>query len=188
LIFWTVGVESAKGSDPTGGVDVAALFDAHGAFVLRCLVRLVSDESVAEDIAQEVFLIAHRRRHELDAERNLAAWLYRVAVNVAWRHKRSFARRARLRDRAADAPLPVDDPGDPERLAADRDHARKVRRCLAHLPPSQREVFVLFELEDKSGEQVAQLLGVPIATVWTRLFRARDRFRKAWQTDGGTDG
>jgi RNA polymerase sigma-70 factor (ECF subfamily) len=187
IVFWTVAPAAPGGeARPASGVDVAALFDAHGAFVLRSLTRLVPDESVAEDIAQEVFLIAHRRRHELDAERNVPAWLYRVAVNVAWRHRRTFARRAQLRDRAAVEPAPPAS-GDPERVVADREHARRVRACLQQLPREQREVFVLFELEEKSGDEVAALLGIPVATVWTRLHRARARMRQAWSSTGTAD-
>ena len=186
ILFWTVAPEPGDRAARAPGLDVAALFDAHGAFVLRSLVRLVPDESVAEDIAQEVFLIAHRRRHELDGEKNLAAWLYRVARNVAWHHQRAFARRARLADRAATEPS-AGAPGDPERSVSARDEARRVRACLARLPPAQREVFVLFELEEKTGEEIAVLLDIPAATVWTRLHRGRARMRDAWQRTRGAD-
>lgn len=188
IFFFSMGPETAPSSSSRASqnVDIAELFDEHGAFLLRVLVRLVMDEAIAEDMAQEVFLIAHRKRAELDGEKNVAAWLYRVAVNVAWRHRRTFARRARLRDAAeqeAASGATIGAPGrhgDPERSLDDAERARRVRECLARLPREQREVFTLYELEEKSGEEIAALQGIPVATVWTRLHRARERFRRAW--------
>jgi RNA polymerase sigma-70 factor (ECF subfamily) len=160
--------------------DIAVLFDVHGAFLLRVLVRIVGDRTQAEDVLQEVFLLAHRRRHELDPNGNVVGWLYRSALNVVRHHRRTLARRARLHAAVAREPRGDDGRG-PERPGTMRDTAQNVRACLTALPISQREVFVLFELEELDGERIAELVGAPVATVWTRLHRGRDKFRRAWR-------
>ncbi len=178
LALWTVPTVSDARAPV---VDVAALFDAHGAFLLRVLVRIVGDRTQAEDVLQEVFLLAHRRRHELDPNGNVVGWLYRTALNVVRHHRRTLARRARLHAAVAREGEPPGDDHSPERPAITRDTAQNVRACLTALPISQREVFVLFELEELDGERIAELVGAPVATVWTRLHRGRDKFRRAWR-------
>lgn len=166
--------------DREGAVDIGAWFDQHGAFLLRMVQRLTGLNSQVEDVVQDVFLIAHRRRHEIPPEINIRGWLYRVAVNLVRHQKRSFARRLALQERLTtqDAVAPATTP---EEDAQRQQQALLVRQCVARLPLKQREVFVLFELEGIEGQQVAQLLDIPENTVWSRLHHGRKRFRALWQ-------
>lgn len=166
---------------PPGGVDVGALFDEHARFLLRVAERLTGQPAFAEDLVQEAFLIAHKKRHQLTPGPELQGWLYRVVSNLVHHHRRTLARQHRLKSAVAAEPA--------ERLAEgpDGDHDRRemaqaVRAAVTTLPHKQREVFVLYELEGLEGAQIAALLDIPVNTVWTRLHHARDRFKKHWQS------
>lgn len=159
-------------------IDLGALFDAYAPFLVRVITRVVGASDRAEDIVQRAFLTAHRKglpSSEPDAAR---AWLYRVAMNEVRHERRSWARRARLSARLIEEPTLA--PTDPHDLVEASRQSAAVRSTLARLPPKQREVFALYELEELSGSEIAALVGVPENTVWSRLRLARERFRKLW--------
>lgn len=168
-------------------VVVDELFLAHAAFLVRTLERMTGDRAQAEDLAQEAFLVAHRRRADLRADGNPRAWLYRVAMNLLHKSRRSFARELRFLGRIVGERATHARAGEPEQATLARERAARVRRAVARLPLVHREVFVLFEIEGLSGAEIAVLLEVPVATVWTRLHRAREAFRVAWdKTEAAT--
>ncbi|MCB9728488.1 MAG: sigma-70 family RNA polymerase sigma factor [Deltaproteobacteria bacterium] len=173
-------VVSAAGPEagPGSVADIGALFDEHAPFLLRVTTRLLGGTDQVEDLVQEVFLTAHRRRHELSSHPEPRAWLYGVAVNLVRHHRRSFARRRALVQAAA-REVPETSPG-PLDQAQRRQHAELIRSCVAELPLEQREAFVLYELECLEGRVIAELLGVPENTVWSRLHLARKKFRALW--------
>jgi RNA polymerase sigma-70 factor (ECF subfamily) len=167
----TTGVEG-------GEVDLGALFREHAPFLVRVVARMVGSVDRAEDVVQRTFMTAHRKgvpRADRDVAR---AWLYRVAMNEVRHERRSVARRLRLAFAASqERPAAPATPGDAAEAAST---AAEVRRVVGQLPEAQREVFVLYELEELSGGEIASLLGVPENTVWSRLRLARGRFRKLW--------
>lgn len=160
-------------------VDVGALFAAHAPFLVRVMERLTGSPALAEDIVQDAFIVAHRRRHELRDLPEVRGWLYRVCTNKLREHRRSIWRHLRLLGGVATEPplTPVAVPDDvTQRLA----RARRIRACVLDLPLLQREALVLFELEGESTRSVASLLGVPEGTVASRLAAARASFREHW--------
>ncbi len=165
-------------------VDVGRLFDLHAPFLLRVVERLAGSGPHVEDVVQEVFLIAHRKRRALEGHTEPRAWLYRTATHVVRHHQRAFARRRRLADAVAAEgggldPARFATQGPEERLAA-RQQSEAIRAIVLDLPLKQREVFVLFELECLEGKEISELLGVPTNTVWTRLHHARKQFKDLW--------
>lgn len=147
--------------------DFAAFYRAHGDYVWRCLQRLGVSGAELEDALQEVFLIAHRRLPDYDPARSrVTTWLYGIALNVT-----RNLRRKRLRRRETDEQTGVDGQT-PEGLAQGR---RTLAWLLSHLNPEQHAVFVMFELEGSSTAEIADVLGVPIGTVFSRLHHARRR-------------
>lgn len=172
------------GGRPTDTVDVGRLFDLHAPFLLRVVERLAGSGPHVEDVVQEVFLIAHRKREALAGHSEPRAWLYRTATNVVRHHQRSLARRRRLSEAVAAEGGHRDpeawDGGGPETRLASRQQAEAIRTCVLDLPLKQREVFVLYELEQLEGSDIADLLGVPVNTVWTRLHHGRKRFKELW--------
>ncbi|MFH1807155.1 MAG: RNA polymerase sigma factor [Pseudomonadota bacterium] len=162
-----------------GGVDVAAWFEAHAEFVARTVQRLSGLCSPVDDLVQEVFIIALRKRNQIGPEVPARGWLYRTAVHVVWHHRRGLARRLSAERRLASEPVPGSERAD-ETLHK-QEQARLVRHCAAQLPMSQREVFALFELEGLAGADIARLLEIPENTVWSRLHLGRKRFRELWE-------
>jgi RNA polymerase sigma-70 factor (ECF subfamily) len=162
-------------ADATPAVDIDALYGEHAAFLSRVLIRLVGDAYV-DDLIQETFLVAHRKRATFDGSSAPRTWLYGIAANLAMRHRRSRGRFARMLGVFADEPIAP--APSPERGLEQARAAAIVRATLDKLPFKQREVFVLYELEELEGPQIAELLDIPVNTVWTRLHHARKRFQE----------
>jgi len=159
-------------------VDLESLIQSHFAFIWRLLRRLGLPPSDADDAAQQVFLIAGGKLAVIrpGSER---AFLYGCALHRASKWQRAQARQQRTLSLDADAPLELPC----SRLSAedllDRAQARSLLDALlAEMPVALRSVFVLFELDQLSTIEIADLLGVPRGTVASRLRRAREDFEK----------
>src|SRR5688500_588190 len=103
----TLLLTQAKPASEAGAVDVGQLFVAHAPFLLRVVERLTGSGAHVEDIVQDVFIVAHRRRHELRAGDEVRGWLYRVASRSAQRHRRTMWRLFRLVDALTLSPTPT---------------------------------------------------------------------------------
>ena len=154
-----------------------ALYAQNFAFVWRTLRRLgVRSENVA-DAAQDAFVVVSRRLGDLHSAEVSRSWIYGIVVRVAHEY-----RRAQLRnERAAAEP---DELLDAHARSAQEhaEHAEQVElldRLLSGLGPDKREIFVLVELEQLSAPEVAQLTGLNLNTVYTRLRAARAAFNDA---------
>lgn len=139
--------------------------------------RIVRRHDVADDVAQEAFLRAHRALSSFDAARPFGPWISRIAANLAVNHVRSpEAREEALpeghRERAADC-------GDPLAGVLEGEAARVMDQALGRLPPEQRAVFVLRVVEEMSYKEIAASLGINVGTVMSRLARAREKLREA---------
>jgi len=140
------------------------------------LSRLGVGPADLDDACQEVFLQLFRALAGFRGEAELKTWLYRLCVTAAGRSRRSRGFRRRLLEllaleHAEPAAIAQERPPDEER--------RLLERGLASLPPRERAVFVLFELEGLSGKEIAGVVGSPEATVYRRLHYARAAFRAA---------
>jgi len=162
--------------DVPATIDIDALYTEHAPFITRVLIRLVGDGPHVDDLLQETFLVAYRKRASFDGRSAVRTWLYGIASRLAMRHRRGVGRFLRAIGGFADEPTPVsrDPQDDLERARA----AAVVRSVLDRLPFKQREVFVLYELEEIDGAEIAALLDIPINTVWTRLHHGRKRFQE----------
>lgn len=163
-----------------GLLDVGAVFDAQAAFVHRVAQRLTGSAALADDVVQEVFLLVWSRRAELTDRAGVRTWLYRATVNVVRHRHRSDRRYADAISRLAEAPA-GGMPG-PDREAERLRKGQLIRTCVARLTDTQREVFVLFELEEIDGAEIAAILDIPVNTVWSRLRLARAAFSAEWRS------
>jgi RNA polymerase sigma-70 factor (ECF subfamily) len=160
-------------------------FEAHFDYVWRLLRRLGVQDALVDDEVQRVFLVLSRKLDSIAAGKE-QAYLTTTAVRVASNHRRSTRRRLEVLDEerihaAVDPTL-----GPEERLQVQRKLAL-LDHILEQLPMQLRSVLVLFEIEDRSTAEVAELLDVPIGTVASRLRRAREQFlelARALDTDG----
>jgi RNA polymerase sigma-70 factor (ECF subfamily) len=159
-------------------VDIDALYVEHAPFLGRVLARLTGDGAHVDDLIQETFLVAFRKRTTFDGTSSHRTWLYGIAARLASRHRRGVGRWLRALAGLTEEPAPHVAMS-PER-EIDRARARLVvQDALARLPFKQREVITLYELEELEGTEIAALLGIPVNTVWTRLHHARKRFEES---------
>jgi RNA polymerase sigma-70 factor (ECF subfamily) len=154
---------------------VAAMVANHHGQVWRSLRRLGLSESDADDASQQVFLVAHRRLADI-APRTEQAFLLQTALRVAADFRRSLKRRRE--DDHGDLPVLADTSANPEELADRRRARAMLDRVLEAMPMDLRQVFVLFDLEELTTTEVANVLSVPKGTVASRLRRARAIFRE----------
>jgi RNA polymerase sigma-70 factor (ECF subfamily) len=148
------------------------LFDRQHAPLRRFLSRLQVPPGDLDDLVQMIFLEVPRAAARFDPARSVTGWLFGVAAMVARRHRRSLGRLARKVVALSREP-PGGGQATPAELVAAGESVRRVAHALATLSARKREVFVMIAMEDLPAEAVAQALGIPVGTVWTRLHHAR---------------
>jgi len=157
--------------------DLEQLVLAHFQFIWRLLRRLGLPESDADDAAQQVFLIANGKLGQIRTGRE-RAFLYGCALHLAAKWRRQVARQRpdpSLDEAAAGHPAAAEAADD----LLERARARALLDAiLGELPESLRSVFVLYEIEQLSTVEIAELLHLPRGTVASRLRRAREEFEK----------
>jgi RNA polymerase sigma-70 factor (ECF subfamily) len=144
--------------------------------VYRFALRLTNDAHMAEDLTQEVFLRAWRRRWLLRKPQSMRVWLFRITVNL-WRDQ---LRRGKLRVARLE-PLPEDYAAggqSPEKAAADQDDLRQALAALDELPPRQRDVLYLAACEELRAADIADVLDMRIDAVKASLSIARRKLRE----------
>lgn len=138
--------------------------------VFACIMRIVRNRAAAEDLTVEAFWRIYRARTRFDATRSFGAWARRIATNVALDHLGSAPREVALEESLPDRTT-VD-------AAEQQDLARALRRAFAQLPPKLRAVASLALVEQDSYAEVAETLGISLAAVKSREFRAVRLLRK----------
>jgi RNA polymerase sigma-70 factor (ECF subfamily) len=186
------GAMSARAASRTAELDAATLARctrqdpmAFRAFVARyeravfaLLSRLLGRGPHVEDLAQEAFLRAFRAFPRFDPthEARPSTWLLTIATRLALDTRRNSAF-GPSSAQPLEAALHLASPGDPETERGRRELGEAIARAAAELTDDQRAVFVLAEFHDLSHAEIARAVGVPEATVKTRLFRAREHMR-----------
>jgi len=158
-------------------MNLQQIYEQHADFVWRTVRRLGVADTEARDATHDVFLIVHAELGRFEGRSSLRTWLFAICRSVA----RDFRRRAR---RGA-ALAPERDEGDEIDLRADvgralehQERLAQLERILSKLPSEQRNVFILFEIERMTGEELAEALNIPRGTVYSRLALARQTFRE----------
>lgn len=155
--------------------DFRAVYDRYFHEVERWLRAMGIPPSEREDVAQEAFLVVRRKLAAFDG-RNLAGWLFRITERTASDHRRrSWFRRFWRRGHDDVDRLEWAGAGPAESLER-MEAQRRLARVLARMSEKRRTALVLFEIEGYSGEEIAAILDIPVATVWTRLHHARKEF------------
>lgn len=174
-------VERARDGDDDA---FATLVQRYERKLVRVLARLVRDEELARDLAQETFWKVYRRLDRFDTARRFAPWLFRVGVNLALDQLR---RREPPRPASIDQLVtlngdrnPLDLPDPDPRIQVEL--AQEVHFVLERIPQEYRVVLVLRDLEGFSSAEVAAIVGRREATVRWRLAKAREQFRKLWES------
>jgi len=157
------------------------LYVRHHVRLFRFLLRLVKDPSCAEDLVSEVFLDVWRQAERFERRSQVSTWLMGIA-----RHKALSALRRRTTEELDEAAAAlIEDPADnPEVALAKRETGALLRNCLAELSAAHREIVDLVYYHEKTIEEVAEIVGVPLNTVKTRMFYARQRIAELMAAKG----
>jgi RNA polymerase sigma-70 factor (ECF subfamily) len=164
-------------------LDFEQVYREHFPFVWRNLRRVGVPESALDDAAQDVFVVVYRRLAELTGPRLVRPWLSAILLRVAADHRRRARRKDDPTRSEADGPgldsIPDPRGKSPQTSAEEADRLRLLHRVLDDLDWPKREVFVLAELEQMSSPEIAEALGIPVNTVYSRLRTARKEFSQA---------
>lgn len=187
--------------------EVTAIVAAHEAPLLRYAVRLLKDEEHARDVVQETFvrMVHHDRSGTLAKVANRTAWLYRVARNLCLDRLRAAKRRMEvsLDELPAEGcgtslheQLAGDDRDRPDVMAERRDEMEQVRRQIMALDPRSREVLLLKVDQERSYQEIAEIMGLTVGNVGFILHQAMKKLARGLATmpppppaqDNGTKG
>lgn len=163
--------------------------------VFNLALRLTGSRTDAEDLAQDALLRALKALPDFRGESRASTWMYRITVN-AWKNRVRYEKRrlfwrtvtlglvgggedgeCEVRDVKADDPPPDAD-------LEKQEHAMTVQKALLVLDEDDRAILVLREIEEKSYEEIGEVLDLPAGTVKSRLFRARLKLKTALETSG----
>ena len=159
-------------------LDIKKVYKKSAPFIGRVIRRYTGEGPHVDDIIQETFIVAFKKRFEYD--KNLAAidtWLYSIASNLCKMHLRSKKRFNLFKGKLSKEKF-QQEPVVPDKNYEKKEAIIMVRNILQKLPFKQREVFVLFELEDRDCNEISAMINIPVGTVWTRLHHARKKFTK----------
>ncbi len=166
----------------------AVLVERYSAKVFSLAFRMVGNYEEAEDVSQEAFLNAYRALGTFRLGDRFSSWIYRIANNLSIDH----LRKRRHREISIDAPVNAegdmfiqlpDTGNDPERQVVETEFKAMVEKAIQELSPTYRTVVVLRHVHNLSYEEIAHVMKIPLGTVKTRLFRAREMLNarvQAW--------
>lgn len=164
-----------------------AIFDRHYDVVHGYLQRQVGPD-LADELASQAFLVAFDKRDRFECERPSARpWLFGIATNLLRHHQRGFRRQLRAYERTGVDPVVDAFDGLEARVDA-AEMGRELAAALAQLSDEEREVLLLYAWADLTYTEIAEVLGLPVGTVRSRLHRARGRVRELLQADRANTG
>ncbi|MBL8921458.1 MAG: RNA polymerase sigma factor [Myxococcaceae bacterium] len=173
--------------DHTGAVEARAraiqaqpttfeeIYEEHVERIWRFIERLGVPDRHLDDATQDTFVIAHRQLKAFRRESSVSTWLHGIALRVAKDYRRREERKGGWQELSPEA---REDSATPFERAASREQLDVVLKLLQHLDDTQREVFVLVELQGLTAPEVAELTETNVNTVSTRLRAARLRFNE----------
>jgi RNA polymerase sigma-70 factor (ECF subfamily) len=169
--------ERPVASDPARPVlRIEEVYEAQLDFVWRTARRLGASESHLDDVVQEVFMVVQRRLADFEGRSELKTWLFGITRRVVRGYMRRHSRRT-LTSETAELPDPHAASGEAQLLALEG--TQLLQALLNELDEDKREVFVLCELEELSGPQIAEALDLSLSNVYARIRVARQAFDAA---------
>lgn len=164
---------------PDAGPEVPslrAIFDEYSAFVWRTLRHLGVPERDIEDVCQEVFVVVHRKLEGFEGRSTLRTWVYGICLRTA----SDYRRRAHVRrEQAVDEVPTTTFEADQEHAVERSRHRKRLLELLDELDEEKRQVFVLYEIEELDMKEIADAMGTPLQTAYSRLRAARQMLARA---------
>jgi RNA polymerase sigma-70 factor, ECF subfamily len=166
-------------------VTLEELYDAYSQMVFNVAFRMLQRRQDAEDVTQEVFFEAFKSFKRFRFESKLSTWLYRIAVNRSLNHQRKRKLERWLsfdfdenEDSADDLGFLGSNVDSPDGAMEKKDTERIVQEAINSLPDQQRIALLLHRYEELSYEEIARIMGVTVASVDSRLHRAKQALAK----------
>jgi RNA polymerase sigma-70 factor, ECF subfamily len=158
----------------------AILLQKHQRRVFNVILRIVHDYDDASDVTQETFLAAWQGLPSFRSEARFSTWLYSIAYHCSLRQLERRKHEEALQTVMQEQQLPEDAHLEkrPEEMVEQYDMQARVREHLSQLPMKYRVVLILRHLQDRTYEEMAQILNLPIGTIKTHLFRARNLLKE----------
>ena len=155
--------------------------------IYNLVMRLLNDPSDSSDVVQEVFLKVFRNVRTFRGQSSLKTWIYRIAVNEAYNHRRWFSRHRKqeigLEPEEEGSPALRDSLSDPGRTpydwALNEERHVMIEQALKDVNPAFRAAVVLRDIDDLSYEEIAEILQISMGTVKSRILRGRESLRKS---------
>lgn len=156
----------------------AAVVRATQGLAFSLAFRFLSDEEDAKDVVQEAFVNVWKHLADFDPSKKFTTWLYAIVSNLSVDSLRSRKRRRTLLAAGSENRTDPIDPADIESIHANAELAAIIRRLTGDLPPTQKLVFTLRDLQDCSIAEVAEVTGLSVGSVKTNLHLARKRMKE----------
>ena len=173
-------VERAKQGDRRA---FRMLVDRHKRMVFNVAWRMLRNREDAEDAAQEAFLRAFRSMRTFRGQAKFSSWLVQIAVNICLSFVESVHAKQTFVELLEEADGTdsyfIDGEMNPEDIVARKDFGERIRALVGTLPPRYLAVITLYYLEERSYQEVAEILEIPLGTVKTHLHRAKECLRKS---------
>lgn len=174
-------IEKAKNGDSAAFEKLIQLYEKK---VYNIALRMSRNHDDALDISQDVFIRVYRSLSGFKEESSFSTWLFRITTNICIDHLRKRERSQktvslyRTDEDGEEFELPIVDPeASPELHYDRREMTETLRSCVDELPPDQREIIVLRDINGLSYEEIAQVLDCNLGTVKSRINRARNRLQ-----------
>lgn len=159
----------------TGAFEI--LVRRHQKTIFNLVYRLLGDYDEAAEIAQEAFLSAYKSVGQFRGDANFSTWLYRIALNHASTRRKSLAN-SQQRNVPLETTDPVDDRRvDPADNVEQKEVQERVQKALNSLEPNDAAIILLRDMQDMPYDEVARMLDLPVGTVKSRLYRARQALK-----------
>ena len=169
--------ESTASTAPSPTLDFSEIFRTYAPFAWRLLRRLGVAEGDANDVSQEVFVVVHRKLGHIVSSASVRSFVYGVCVRAASDYRRS----ARIRRERVCAEVPEQPATGNQHAELETRQARELLHAvLSRMTDQKRETFILYELEELSMIEVAEALGCPLPTAYSRLHAARAEVQAAF--------
>jgi len=160
------------------GATLPEIYERHADFAWRTLRRLGVSEVEAGDAVQDVFLVVHAKLGQFEGRSSMTTWLFTICRTVA-RQRRRLAQQDRALNADASVEEELDLRADVARTAEHNERLALLENILSSFEVEQKNVFILFEIEKLTGEEISEASSVPLGTVYSRLQLARKAFRQA---------
>jgi RNA polymerase sigma factor (sigma-70 family) len=164
------------------------LFDEYKQSIFHIIVKIVHNNEEAQDLVQETFIKAFGSLKSYNPSYRFTTWLYKIAANSSI----DYIRKKKIQTFSLDQPLETrngrvevevpDMTYHPEKDLTDKRKRMSIADAIGSLPEKYKQVIVMRHQEDKSYEQIAQILHVPVGTIKARIFRARELLKKKLKT------